>query len=104
MAVRFNVTKPRFDLISGWAMKALAAVLTYGLKKYGAHNWRKGLSQGETLSSALHHIMRRCDGELNDQESGLPHLAHAMANLMFALEQEALGTGTHDLYIPTKSL
>lgn len=62
-------------------------VMTAGAEKYSKHNW-KGFTeeqQEEIMDSLLRHIMAHLKGEIYDKETGLPHLAHAGANIGFAL-------------------
>lgn len=75
--LRFDLVPPEFD-------EALAEVLTFGAKKYGDRNWEQGAGiDGERLFAAcMRHLTRVRRGELLDQESGLPHLAHAATNLL----------------------
>lgn len=84
-ALRYNEGKPRLGLIPPQIIEGLGAVLTFGAKKYGDHNWKKGLSDENCLSSCLRHIMKYQRGEVYDEESGLHHLAHAACNLAFIL-------------------
>ena len=53
----------------------------------GAENWRH-VPDGQTryYDAALRHLTAWRDGEFLDDESGLPHLAHAIVSAMFALE------------------
>ena len=76
---KFDGGKPAMELIPSYPMEQLGLVLLHGREKYGAHNWRKGINVSRNLGAAL----RRED---LDQESGLPHLAHAICDLMFVLE------------------
>lgn len=80
---KFDQGKPALSLIDRGAMEELAAVLTFGAKKYTAHNWRKGIEYSRLSDAALRHIFAFIDGEDLDVESGLPHLGHAMCCLMF---------------------
>jgi hypothetical protein len=71
------------------ALAIVARVFEHGNRKYGLDNW---LSQDvATLrryaAAALRHLMARQRGEILD-ESGLPHLAHAVASLLIALHHE----------------
>ena len=77
--------KPRFDLLDSYALEQLALVLTFGARKYAAHNWRNGLSTGRLIAALLRHVFAFLRGEDNDPETGLPHIAHAMCNCMFLL-------------------
>jgi len=72
-------------LLDHKALESIAKVLGFGAHKYAAHNWRQGIDQERLLSALLRHVYAYLDGEDNDSESGLPHLAHAGCCLMFAL-------------------
>lgn len=86
--VKFDQDKPRMDLLDAHAIEQLALVLSFGAKKYAAHNWRKGLSKSRLIAAALRHIFAYLRGENNDPESGLSHVAHAMCCCMFLLGLE----------------
>ena len=90
--------KPRLELVDRVAMVELARVLGYGAEKYGADNWRKGLSQRRCLGAALRHIYDHLDGKDLDEESNLLHLAHAMAELMFAIRMHQTRPDLDDRY------
>lgn len=86
-AVRDNQDKLRYDLIPPEFITALAEVFTFGAKKYTPNNW-KGFTpeqQEEIQGSLLRHIYAYLEGEENDPESGLSHLAHAGCNLAFMI-------------------
>lgn len=84
---KFDSEKPRMDLIPPTAEHLLAEVLTHGAQKYAPNNWRK-VPDAETryIAAAMRHINAYRSGEHLDEESGLPHLAHAMCCLAFILE------------------
>lgn len=81
--------KPRMDLIDSYAMEMLAEVLTFGAKKYAAHNWRKGIAYSRLIAAALRHIYAINNGQNDDPETGLPHAAHAMCCMMFLVWMQA---------------
>jgi hypothetical protein len=86
--VKFDQDKPRMDLLDARAIEQLALVLSFGAKKYAAHNWRKGWAKSRLIAAALRHIFAYLRGENNDPESGLSHVAHAMCCCMFLLGLE----------------
>lgn len=86
MALHYNEDKSKHELISAYSMECLAQVLTYGCKKYGPNNWRRGLMWSELIGSMERHMNRFKLGEDVDKESGLPHLSHLIANATFLLE------------------
>lgn len=64
-------------------LNPIAAVFTMGSKKYAAFNWAKGASWQETLGSLLRHYRAFLIGIELDDESGQPHIAHAIVNAIF---------------------
>jgi hypothetical protein len=80
---KFDSEKPRVDLLDPLALEGLAKVLTFGAKKYAAHNWRGGISFSRLIGASLRHIFAILRGEDNDPESGLPHVDHLGCCWMF---------------------
>lgn len=95
---KFDTGKPRLELLSSAAMVEIAKVMTFGAKKYDAHNWRKGFAWSRLLGAALRHTLAFLGGEDKDPETGLSHIAHAACCLMFLLEHEADKLGVDDRY------
>lgn len=69
--------------LSNNSLELIADVFTMGAKKYAPQNWKKGASWIETLGSLLRHYRKWKLGLLNDEESGINHLAHAIVNAIF---------------------
>lgn len=88
IGTKHDKDKPRMDLLDPLAITELAKVLTFGAAKYSAHNWRNGIASSRLLAATLRHTLAYMDGEDKDPESNLSHLAHAMCNLMFAINLE----------------
>ena len=83
---KHDQTKPRFSLIPHQALWQVVAVLEFGAKKYGAENWRGVENARERYFNACHrHLNAWWQGESVDDESGLPHLAHAVCCLIFLM-------------------
>ena len=78
---RYNTGKPDFSLIPLCTLEDEARVWAYGEKKYAAWNWAKGMDWSVPFACVMRHLSKWQAGEENDEESGLPHLAHAMCNL-----------------------
>lgn len=97
-ALKFDGEKPRMELLPTQPLVDISEVLTFGAKKYGAHNWRGGFAYSRLIGAALRHLSAYNDGEDTDPESGLSHLAHAGCCILFLLEQISKGTGTDDRY------
>ena len=83
--VKYDKDKPRWDLVPWVEFGAVVEVLTYGAKKYGERNWEKGISRGRLIAAAFRHIVSYTGGKMYDEETALPHLAHAICCLLFAL-------------------
>lgn len=79
--------KPMLHLIPSEPLLAVAEVLTDGAHKYpAAHNWATVPNARERYyNAALRHLLARSMGEPLDEDSGSPHIAHAIANLLFFL-------------------
>jgi len=59
--------------------------LEWGAKRYGDWNWVHVTPKARYWDAVQRHIEARRSGEMFDSESGLPHLAHACASLVFLL-------------------
>lgn len=84
--IKHDSGKAQLELLSPTWLLGVGSVLTFGAKKYAAHNWRHGLKQSRLLGAALRHVVAYLGGEDLDKESGLSHLYHASCCLMFASE------------------
>lgn len=88
---KLDAGKPTFRLIPPRALLFVAQVLEYGARKYSPDNWRKVENlQERYLDAALRHINAYQRSEFLDEQSKLPHLAHAVTSLLFMLEDAAL--------------
>ena len=89
---KYDGDKAKLYLLPPKSILEVGKVLTYGADKYDAENGRKVDDlQNRYTSAALRHIFAHIDGEADDPETGLSHLAHAMCCLLFKLEDELLG-------------
>lgn len=84
--MKFDGDKLRYDLVPPSAVKAMAEVLTFGARKYKPNNWKECQEPERYLAALYRHLELWRAGEVNDQDSGMHHLAHAMTNLAFMLE------------------
>lgn len=81
---KYDSGKPRFSLIDPKFMLEFAQVMTMGAEKYGADNWKTIENAIPRYKDALHRHMNAFEqGKMDDEESGLSHLAHIAANAMF---------------------
>ena len=86
--VKFDLGKPRMDLLDPYAIEQLAKVLTFGANRYGDYNWQKGIKYSRILAAIGRHWFKYMSGESIDPESGLSHIAHIMCNCLFLLHFE----------------
>ena len=97
--VKFDADKVRLDLIPYEASYAMAAVLTYGAKKYEDWNWAKGMRKGRIVASLGRHMGAYMMGEDTDKESGLPHTWHAITCIAMLIGAELRGVAEEDRQI-----
>lgn len=96
--VKHDQEKPDMALLSSIALVKIAEVMTFGKKKYSAHNWRGGFSWSRVLSAAFRHLVAYIGGQDKDPETGLSHLAHLGCCIMFLLEFEETHKDKDDRY------
>jgi hypothetical protein len=95
---KYDGEKPDLSLISSIWITGVARVLTFGKRKYDAHNWRKGIQRSRLIAAALRHIFAYLNGEDLDPETGELHLYHASCCLMFASEMHETRPDLDDRY------
>jgi hypothetical protein len=98
--MKHDQEKIQLDLLSAQWIFGVGRVLTFGAKKYAAHNWRRGAALSRYLAACLRHVFAFLGGEDNDPETGLSHLYHASCCLMFASELHQSRPDLDDRYKP----
>lgn len=94
---RIGQTKPPLHLIPPAAEVLEAVVMGLGARKYGAFNWRSAKVRATVyIAAAKRHLAQWLDGESNDIESEVSHLAHARACLGILLDAQATGNMVDD--------
>lgn len=89
---KHDTGKPDLSLVPRVAVEEIAKALTYGEKKYERYNYLKGFNSNRLIAASLRHITAWQDGEEVDAESGLSHMAHALACLSMLLHCKSIGT------------
>jgi hypothetical protein len=85
-AYKNDHNKPAWHLLPFSAVKPIVDVLTFGAEKYAPEQWKNVPdAKNRYFSAMLRHINAWWSGEINDQESGMHHLAHAGCCLLFLL-------------------
>lgn len=84
-------TKPALHLVPQSAAILEAVVFGLGADKYGgAYNWRITPVRATTyVSAAMRHLAQWLDGQNDDSESGVSHLAHARASLAILIDAQS---------------
>ena len=82
-ALRYNTGKPKWSLVNMHSLVPMIRVLEYGALKYAPFNWQKPMKRDEVLDSMQRHLAALIDGNELDDESGLSHIGHIMANALF---------------------
>lgn len=80
---KFGLEKWSPTILPFKVLIGVAKVFMFGAKKYGKWNYlEKGSSEQIYMDATFRHLTSYITGELNDPESNLPHLDHAITNLM----------------------
>lgn len=79
---RYNADKVQWGLLPMEALEGCIRVFEFGAKKYSIGNWEKGMSWRAVYESLQRHLAAWQKGEELDDDSGLPHIDHAMCNLI----------------------
>lgn len=81
--------KLQLSLVPGNLIRACAVVRMYGNKKYGdPDNWKQVEPQRYRDAAYRHWLAYIDDPKSVDEESGIPHLWHAICNLAFLAQME----------------
>jgi hypothetical protein len=77
--------KPKMTFVLGMrrTLEGISRVMNFGARKYSKDNWRK--AEGEDieryLDATIRHLVAHQSGEDLDDETGLPHIHHALTSL-----------------------
>ena len=82
------------------ALLQVAQVAGYGGRKYERLNYMKGYAWSLSFDAMQRHLLHFWAGEDIDEESGLPHLAHAAWHCLALLAFAGNQLGTDDRYQP----
>lgn len=93
-----GANKPNLSLVPQSANILEAVVMSLGATKYGSsYNWRHSPVKASVyVSAALRHLAQWNDGEDDDAESGVSHLAHARACLGILIDAQTVGSWIDD--------
>ena len=101
-AIKFDADKVQYSDIPPHTLEQVAKVFNYGAKKYTKFNYNGGMEYLRYYDAALRHMQAWVRGEDID-ESGNPHIAHAISSLMMLLENINLGVGVDNRFKKIKN-
>lgn len=98
-----GMAKPPLRFIPPVAILEMGQAMADGGQKYGLMNYReKHVSSSVYYDAAMRHLLAWWDGEDEASDSGVKHLAHAMACMGILLDAESCGTLNDDRPYPGK--
>jgi hypothetical protein len=81
-----------WSVMPRWVALQVGRVMSVGAAKYGAFNYRETPIAASTYQDALErHLALWFDGEDNDAETGVSHLASAIASCTLLMDAQATG-------------
>jgi hypothetical protein len=82
-----GIKKPPLSRVPPSALIYASLAMNNGAQKYGAYNWReKDVTASIYIDACLRHLGAWFDGEEFAEDSGVPHLAHAVASLCILID------------------
>lgn len=89
---KFDGGKLQYGLLPPHALQDVVKVLTFGAEKYEIDNWKRvPEAKRRYFDAAQRHLWAYKAGEMNDPETGVNHLAHAVCCLMFINDLDNTG-------------
>ena len=86
-----------WSVMPRWVQLLVGRVMSVGAAKYGAFNYRESAIAASTYQDALErHTQLWFDGEDNDPETGVSHLASVIASATLLLDAQATGKLSDD--------
>ena len=87
-----GLTKPSLSAVPMRSVYEMSKAMNDGASKYGRFNWRENSVDSDVyIDATLRHLNSWQDGENTTQDSGVHHLAHAMACLSIIIDAELGG-------------
>jgi Domain of unknown function (DUF5664) len=84
--IKHDQQKPRWSLLPAGTVAQVVAVLEFGAGKYALDNWKHVENARQRYYDALmRHVQAWWQGERQDPETGLHHLAHAACCILFLI-------------------
>ncbi len=87
-----SMKKPRFSFLPAQAVMMVLRVMEHGYEVRKDSTWHRE-PESMRLDAAMRHLLARLGGDRHDPDSGLLHLAHATAQLIYALQLDIMAQG-----------
>ena len=87
VGIKFDQEKPDYSLVPFGALDETVKVLTYGARKYDRHNWQH-VDDIRYQAALMRHFSLYMQGEANDPETNISHLAHMACSVLFLLQKQ----------------
>lgn len=82
-----GIEKVGLSTLPKYPLMLVALAMLEGARKYGRHNYRTiPVVSSVYLDAAFRHLIQYEEGEYTDKDSGLPHLAKAIASILVLLD------------------
>jgi hypothetical protein len=92
-----GIRKVQLNLVPPSSLIYQALAMEDGAKKYGPFNWRtKRVKASIYVAAATRHLQAWWDGENDAEDSGKPHLAHALACIGIIIDAAVTGNLVDD--------
>lgn len=89
--------KPALTSLPLTAVFEASIATQLGATKYGPHNWRDmPVAASAYVAAAMRHLAQWWEGQDDDDESTVSHLAHAIASLAVLRDAQVCGTMRDD--------
>ena len=89
---KYDQGKTDWSLLPWHEVEQVVRVLMFGAARYGRDDWKhfihKPKNEERYFNAAIRHLVAWKNGQTNDQETNMHHLAHALCCIMFILWKE----------------
>jgi hypothetical protein len=83
--IKHDSGKRRWSLLPWREVGIVVDVIDAGARKYAVNNWKQIEPRSLLFDALMRHVTAWHKGERDDEEDGLPHLAHAVCCALFLM-------------------
>lgn len=85
--IKYDKGKLRWSLLPMEELEEVVKVLDYGATKYAPNNWKK-IDTERYMDALMRHMAAYLQGETEDPETKLHHMAHIACNALFIIYKD----------------